>query len=68
MLRSLKVDLKVQQELLRHADIRTTMDVYTQPVPEALREAKSKVVEMALPAAVGVQGGTLLPRGVSSFC
>jgi len=23
-------DLKVQQELLRHADIRTTMNVYTQ--------------------------------------
>lgn len=54
MLRSLKVDLKVQQELLRHADIRTTMNVYTQAVPEALREANSKVVEMVFPAAVGV--------------
>jgi integrase len=54
MLRSLKVDLKVQQELLRHADIRTTMNVYTQAVPQDLREANSKVVEMVLPAAVGV--------------
>ena len=30
MLRSLGVDVKVQQELLRHADIRTTLNIYTQ--------------------------------------
>jgi hypothetical protein len=35
---------KVQQELLRHADIRTTMNIYTHPVPAASREANSKVV------------------------
>jgi len=29
MLRDLQVDVKVQQELLRHADIRTTLNVYT---------------------------------------
>jgi site-specific recombinase XerD len=28
MLRQLGVDVKVQQELLRHADIRTTLNVY----------------------------------------
>jgi len=50
MLRGLKVDVKVQQELLRHADIRTTLNIYTQAVPDALREANSKVVEMVLPA------------------
>lgn len=50
LLRSLKVDVKVQQELLRHADIRTTMNVYTQAIPEDLREANSKVVCMVLPA------------------
>jgi len=49
MLRALRVDLKVQQELLRHADIRTTMNIYTQAVPEALREANTKVVQMVLP-------------------
>jgi integrase len=49
MLRALRVDLKVQQELLRHADIRTTLNIYTQAVPEALREANSKVVQMVLP-------------------
>jgi len=30
MLRSLGVDVKVQQELLRHADIQTTLNTYTQ--------------------------------------
>ena len=49
LLRSLQVDLKVQQELLRHADIRTTMNIYTRAVPDAMREANSKVVEMVLP-------------------
>jgi len=50
MLRSLGVDVKVQQELLRHADIQTTMNVYTQAVSDAKREANSKVVRMVLPA------------------
>jgi integrase len=48
LLRGLGVDVKVQQELLRHADIRTTMNIYTQAVPDALRDANSKVVEMVL--------------------
>jgi integrase len=46
------VALKVQQELLRHADIRTTMNIYTQAVPTALREANTKVVRLVLPAQV----------------
>ena len=49
LLRSLQVDLKVQQELLRHSDIRTTMNIYTQAIPDAMREANSRVVEMVLP-------------------
>ena len=48
MLRQLGVDLKVQQELLRHADIRTTMNIYTQAVSEQKRAAHSKVVRMVL--------------------
>ena len=47
-LRELGVDVKVQQELLRHADIRTTMNVYTQAVSEQKRAAHSKVVQMVL--------------------
>jgi len=42
-------DLKVQQELLRHADIRTTMNIYTRAVPERLRRANSKLVRLLLP-------------------
>jgi integrase len=48
MLRELGVDLKVQQELLRHADVRTTMNVYTQAVSEQKRAAHSSVVRMVL--------------------
>jgi integrase len=34
-LRGLKVDVKVLQELLGPADIRTTLNIYTQTVPDA---------------------------------
>jgi integrase len=47
-LRQLGVDLKVQQELLRHADVRTTMNVYTQAVSEQKRAAHSQVVRIVL--------------------
>ena len=42
-------DVKVQRELLRHADIRTTMNIYTKAVPERLRKANSKLVRLLLP-------------------
>lgn len=48
MLRQLGVDLKVQQELLRHADVRTTLNVYTQAQSEQKRSANSSVVRMVL--------------------
>lgn len=51
MLRSLGVDVKVQQELLRHADIQTTMNIYTQAVSDAKREANREVMRVVLPAA-----------------
>jgi site-specific recombinase XerD len=59
MLRSLGVDVKVQQELLRHADIQTTMNIYTQAVSDAKREANSKVVRMVLPAFEQAKGPLL---------
>jgi len=48
-LRALGVDIKVAQELLRHASCRTTLDIYTRAVSGQKREANSKVVEMMLP-------------------
>lgn len=50
MLRAIGVDVKVQQELLRHADIQTTMNIYTQAVSGAKRDANSKVVQMVMGA------------------
>jgi hypothetical protein len=49
LLRQLGVDVKVQQELLRHADIRTTMNVCTQSVSEQKRAEHSSVVRLVLP-------------------
>ena len=40
--------MKVQQELMRHASIQTTMNVYGKAMPESKREANGKVVTMVL--------------------
>jgi integrase len=65
MLRQLGVDLKVQQELLRHADIRTTLNVYTQAVSEQKRSAHSSVVRMVLPLKTGSESKTTGHFGTS---
>jgi site-specific recombinase XerD len=44
MLRELGADVKVQQELLRHADVRTTLNIYTQATDEQKRQAVGKMV------------------------
>jgi integrase len=49
MLRQLVVDLKVQQELLRHAEVRTTMNVYTQVVSEQKRAPIQALCAWCLP-------------------
>lgn len=41
-------DIKVVQELLRHANARVTMDVYAQALMPAKRAAQSKLVRMVL--------------------
>jgi hypothetical protein len=51
-LRALGVDIKVAQELMRHASSRTTLDVYTRAVDQQKREASLKVVEFMLPQEV----------------
>ena len=46
LLRAARVDIKVMQELLRHASSRVTMDTYTQAVTAQKREAQSGVVRL----------------------
>jgi integrase len=45
--------MKVQQELMRHADIRTTMNIYGAAMDESKRRANDKVVEMVLAEKAG---------------
>ncbi|MGA9241912.1 MAG: site-specific integrase [Silvibacterium sp.] len=47
-LRSLGVDVKVAQELLRHANSRTTLDIYTQAVSADKRQASQKHIELLI--------------------
>jgi integrase len=42
-------DVKIVQELLRHANSRITLEVYTQAVTSHKRAAQSKVVRMIVP-------------------
>jgi integrase len=53
MLRSLGTDIKVQQELLRHADVRTTLNIYTQAPSVEKRAAASRVRLAMLEPVVG---------------
>jgi len=48
LLRSNGEDIKVQQELMRHADIRTTMNLYTQADSDQKRQGHGKIVGMVL--------------------
>jgi integrase len=54
-------DVKTVQELLRHANSRITLDVYTQAVNSHKRAAQSKVVEMMVPN-LGETRGNSHPR------
>lgn len=49
---STKAPIGVQQRLMRHSDIRTTMNVYGDALMHDKREANGKVVRMALAKAV----------------
>jgi integrase len=55
LLRATQADIKVMQELLRHASSRVTLDTYTQAVTLQKRKAQSKVVRLlrVSPAANG---------------
>ena len=42
-------NVKVVQELMRHASSRFTLEVYTQAKARAKRDAQQRIVEMMLP-------------------
>jgi integrase len=48
LLRANGTDIKVQQELLRHSNVQTTLQVYTQAVSEQKRAANARVVSQLL--------------------
>jgi site-specific recombinase XerD len=54
-------DVKTVQELLRYANSRITLDVYTQAVNSHKRAAQSKVVKMIVPN-LGETRGDSHPR------
>ena len=68
LLRANGEDVKVVQELLRHANSKITMDVYTQALSPAKREAQGRVASIILPkkglSAVGLSDslGQVRPR------
>jgi len=45
----ISADIRVQQELLRHSTIQSTMNVYSQAMSEGKRTANSVVVPSVLP-------------------
>jgi site-specific recombinase XerD len=47
-LRAAGVDLKTAQELLRHANSRITLEVYTRAISATKREANDRVMQMML--------------------
>jgi integrase len=49
-LRAAGADLKTAQELLRHANSRITLDVYTRAISATKRDANNKVMEMVIEA------------------
>jgi integrase len=48
LLKANNEDVKVVQELMRHANISTTMNVYTKALTPAKREAQSRVVDVLM--------------------
>lgn len=52
LLRANKTDIKVTQELLRHATSRVTLDTYTQAVTVQKRRAQSNVIRLLQASAI----------------
>lgn len=48
LLKSLGVDAKVVQELVRHASFKTTMDGYTQALEQPKRQAQEQLADLII--------------------
>ena len=48
LIKSLGVDAKVVQELLRHASFKTTMDGYTQALEQPKRKAQEQLADLIM--------------------
>ncbi len=48
LIKSLGVDAKVVQELLRHASFKTTMDGYTQAMEQPKRQAQEQLADLIM--------------------
>ena len=48
---AVRTPIAVQQKLMRHADIRTTMNIYVDVITDEMAQAHGKVVRMAIPRA-----------------
>jgi integrase len=48
LIKSLGIDAKVVQELMRHASFRTTMDGYTQALDEPKRQAQERLADLIM--------------------
>jgi len=53
-LASVSTGIAVQQRLMRHADVRTTMNVYGDVVTDEMQQAQKKIANLALN---GLQNG-----------
>ncbi len=58
-LRAAGADLKTAQELLRHANSRITLEIYTRAISATKREANNKVMEMMIEAGRGTASAPL---------
>jgi|SRR5450755_2624834 integrase len=52
---SIGTPVGVQQKLMRHADIRTTMNIYGDAMTADMRQAHEKIVHLVLPQVNGSQ-------------
>jgi integrase len=65
LLRANGEDVKVVQELLRHASVKITLDIYTQAMTPAKRQAQSRVVAMIRPE---LRGNGRVSEGEAENC